>query len=157
MTLDDLFLEKIAEWRPDNARETLEVVDPASGWTAVLVAECNDQVGTRAWELTLNRPTPVADLRAWADRAAAQVAGLLEPLKLLEVDVGQDTALLRSEAPRKRGEVLHYYEVLLKGKGEAVVRRFQAVRDGSKRREQESFALTHEALAKLIGDLAATA
>ena len=128
-----------------------------TGWKAVVTADCNEQVGCRAWELNLQRDTPAADLRTWAGRVSARATGLLEPLRLLELDPAMDTAVLRSDAPAKRGEVLHYYEILLRGKGEANVRRYQASRDGGRRREQVAFALTHEALAKLVRDLTADA
>jgi hypothetical protein len=151
MTLEEMLLQKLADWRPDKGRQTLTV--PAEGgWRASLTADTCDSVGCRVWELTLDRDTPVADLRAWADRLSSRASGLLEPLRLLELDPAQDTALLRSQAPAKRGETLFYYEVTLKSKGAAHVCRYQASRDGSPR-EQVAFALTHEALAKLAQDL----
>jgi len=155
MTLDELLLQKLAEWRPDKGRQTLDVADAGSGWQVVLATDCSDQVGCRVWELTLRQDKTRPDLRAWADRVAARTTGLLERLQLLEVDPSQDTALLRSQVPARRGDALHYYEVLLHGRGEAHVRRYQATRDGKKRREQIAFALTHEAVAKLVHDLTA--
>jgi hypothetical protein len=80
------------------------------------------------------------------------VTGLLEPLKLLEVDETQQEALLRSNTPTKKGEQLAYYEVHLFGTHRATVRRFQA-RHGESGREQVAYALTHEVLAKLAGDI----
>ena len=157
MTLENLLLEKLAEWRFDTGRQSLTVADAGSGWTAAVAAECCDSVGCRVWELTLTRDRPAGDLRARADRLSARATGLLEPLRLLELDPAQDVALLRSQAPSRRGEALFYYEVSLKSKGAATVRRFQATRDGSGRREQVPFALTHETLAKLAQDLAAEA
>jgi hypothetical protein len=154
MTLDGLLLEKLAEWRPDNGRQTLNVAD-GNGWHVALTADCSDQVGCRVWELALRRDSTTRDLRAWAERVAARTTGLLEPLRVLEVDPGKDTAVLRSQAPARRGEALHYYEVLLHSRGEATLRRYQATRDGTKHREQIAFALTHEALAKLAHDLTA--
>jgi len=157
MTLDELLLQNLADWRPDKGRQTLDVADDGSGWKAALATDCSDQVGCRVWELSLRRDKASDNLRAWADRVAARATGLLEPLTLLELDTAKDTALLRSQAPARCGEVLHYYEVLLHGRGEVHVRRYQATRDGSKRREQIPFALTHEALAKLVHDLTAEA
>jgi hypothetical protein len=163
MTLENLLLEKLAEWRPDNnGRQTLTVADPDSGWRVAVAAEQCDSVGCRIWELSLTRTRDRAadhlgELRAWADRLGARATGLMEPLRLLELDPAQEVALLRSQAPAKRGEALFYYEVTLtvRSKGEANVRRYQATRDGNSRREQVPFALTHEALAKLAQDIAA--
>ena len=73
------------------------------------------------WELTLTRPEGAlsTDLKTRAERTAARVTGLLEPLRLIEVDAGRDAALLRSTAPQKRGDDLYYYEVELKTGGGA--------------------------------------
>jgi hypothetical protein len=154
---DESLLRNLAEWRPDSGRQTLTLTDAATGWTAAVTAEANDVVGCRAWELSLSRPAPVADLRGWAERSAARVSGLMEPLRLVEIDPEKGPAQLRSETPAKRGEKVLYYEVLLQSQGRASVRRYQATRNGNEKREQIAFALTHEALAKLLGDLAASA
>jgi hypothetical protein len=81
------------------------------------------------------------------------VTGLLEPLRLIESDAESDTALLRSAAPQRRGDDLFYYEVELKS-ASAGVRRYQSSATGAAR-QQVAFPLTHEALAKLTGDLTA--
>ena len=54
--------------------------------------------------------------------------------------------------PAKKGELLAYYEVRLSGLTPRVVRRFAAT--GPRAAGQVAFALTHEALAKLAGDIA---
>jgi hypothetical protein len=97
------------------------------------------------------------DVQAWGERAAVRVKGLLEPLRLLEVDGVRHAALLRSQEPAQRGDALAYYEVLLQGDGGASVRRYQGTRQGDKRREQVPFSLTHEVLARLADDLIAAA
>ena len=156
MTLNELLLQKLAEWRFDTARQTLTVPHPESGQTAAVAADCADRVGCRVWELNLTRPEAAsADLKARAERVASRATGLMESLRLVEVDAGRDTALLRSAAPQKGGDELSYYEVLLHGRG-AGVRRYQAPAQGGARR-QVAFPLTHEALAKLAGDLTADA
>jgi hypothetical protein len=152
MTLENRLLEKLSEWRPESARSTLTVTGGA-GQTVVLTADRNDDIATRLWEMTLTRGQPVADLKGWAERISERVTGLLEPLKLVEVDSERGVAQLRSESPANRDETLGYYEVLLHSRGEANVRRYQAAANGSKRREQVGFALTHEVLAKLVNDL----
>jgi hypothetical protein len=108
------------------------------------------------WELILTRTGDAPEgltLKAWAADVADRVTGLLEPLKLVEVDDARGEALLRSEAPAQKGARVAYYEVRLFGPGRAVVRRFTASRTESGR-EQTAFALTHEVLAKLAGDIA---
>ena len=102
MNLNDLLLQKLAEWRFDNGRQTLTVAHPETGCTAAVVADCADRVGCRLWELNLTHAGAgrAADLKTRAERLAGRATGLMEPLRLIEVDAGRDTALLRSAAPR---------------------------------------------------------
>jgi hypothetical protein len=157
MNLDELLPQKLAEWRFDNNRQTLTVTSPESGWAVDVTAACSDAVGCKLWDVALRPLAPKVglDLKAHAERLAGRVTGLLEPLKLIEVDAVRRTAQLRSEEPAQRGDELHYYELLLDGDGAALVRRYRAGRAGTPRREQEAFTLTHEALAKLVRDLTA--
>jgi hypothetical protein len=157
MTLDDMLLRRLAEWRPDSARTTVTTGPADDGWSVTLTAEANDQLACRAWELSVSRSQPVEDLKGWAERLGGRATGLLEALRLLEVDPEQGVAQLRSGSPTQRGEEVLYYEVLLRRSGSAELRRYRAARDGSKKREQVAFALTHEALGKLVNDLAVTA
>jgi hypothetical protein len=155
MSLESTLLEKLADYCPDG-RQPLVV--PGEPWAVTLTADRADQLGCLVWELALRRSAPPAGanpLQAWAERVAGRVTGLLEPLKLLEVDSLRDEALLRSEEPTPRGGKLFYYELLLKGRGEALLRRYHGAHNGQARREQVAFAVTHEALAKLVADLTA--
>lgn len=157
MTPNETLLQKLANWRPTEGRQTLHVSYGDSGWSLFLTADRVDDLGCQAWEVLLKRATRPSDagtLESWAKEVADRVTGLLEPLKVVEVDVVRDQALLRSEKPTQRGNHLHYYEVLLTGKHEALVKRFQTLPTEG-RRWQVSFVLTHEALAKLVSDLAA--
>jgi hypothetical protein len=77
----------------------------------------------------------------------------MEPLKVIEVDSVGKQAQLRSESPLERGDKRFYYELLLSGLGVATLRRYQTD-SGNGKRAQTTFALTHEALAKLAGDVA---
>jgi hypothetical protein len=152
-TLDETLLQRLADWRPDSPAQALELT-AEDGWKATVRAECVDVVGCRLWEVQLTSPAPAADaLKDRAERIASRVTGLLEPLRLVEADAGLSTALLRSDRPLQRGPERFYYEVELRGQTTSV-RRFQAARPGA-RRQQVAFALTHEALAKLVADLAA--
>lgn len=160
MTLENRLLQELGDWRPaGDGRHTLAVTDEAAGWNVAVTADRQDQVGCIVWELALRRasepPTQDASaaLRGWAERVAGRVKGLLEPLAVVEVDPPSGVALLRSNEPTHRADALAYYEVLLKGVREAVVRRFKG--GVGQRREQVPFALTHEVLARLAADLTA--
>lgn len=160
MTLAETLRQKLAEWQPGDGRHELSVSDPGTGWNASLTSDHADALGCLVWEMTLRRtgeagPADPAALRAWADRVACRATGLLETLKVIEVDAPQQIAMLRSQEPARREDDLFYYEVLLKGTGEANVRRYHASRSAASRREQTAYALTHEAIAKLAADLIA--
>jgi hypothetical protein len=154
MTLENKLLQNLAKWRfPLGDRRTLTATE--GGWAVTVHADSADTVGCHVWEVALARANPAAgvDLKARAAAVADSVTGLLEPLKLLEIDAPKGTALLRSEAPKQAGDNLFYYEVRLGADGSADARRYEAERTGAKRK-QIAFTLTHEALAKLADDLA---
>jgi hypothetical protein len=155
MSLDARLLEKLAKWRPDSDRGILTVKDAAGGWSAAVTAECVDVVGCRLWELSLCRSaeTPAVDLKERAEQICQRATGLMEPLRLVEMDRLHHTALLRSEQPGQLGEERFYYEVLLEGSESATIRRYQTPNQDEPRRRQVAFTLTHEALAKLVRDL----
>jgi hypothetical protein len=160
MSLSATLLEKLAEWRPGRGRQTLNVPDEGAGWAVSVTADRADELGCLVWELAVRRSAPLAGgdaaaLRAWGDRIAARARGLLETLKVVEVDAERDEAILRSDAPSAKGDDRFYYEVHLKGTGSAAVRRYHGSLAGNGKREQIAFALTHEALARLAADLAA--
>jgi hypothetical protein len=157
MNLTESLLPRLSEWKPAGAgRHSWSGAIPEAGWTVQLTADKADSLSCLVWELALARAgaAPAGlTLRGWAEGVAARATGLLEPLKLLEVDEARGEAVLRSESPAKRGERLAYYEVRLAGLGRATVRRYTASRAAGGR-EQVAFALTHEVLAKLAGDIA---
>ncbi|MDY3554448.1 hypothetical protein R5W24_003572 [Gemmata sp. JC717] len=157
MTLSEKLLPKLSEWRPAGpGRHSFGQTFADEGWGVQLAADKTDALAALVWELALVRTgdAPAGlTLRAWAERTAARAVGLLEPLKVLEVDEVRGEALLRSAAPAKKGEQVAYYEVKLFGTARAELRRFAATRTASGR-TQVAFALTHEVLAKLAGDIA---
>jgi len=157
MTLAESLLPKLSEWRPaGDGRHSWSAAFPDAGWTVRLTADKADTLSCLVWELALARTGDAPEgltLKAWAAAVADRVTGLMEPLKLLEVDDARGEAVLRSEEPAKKGERLMYYEVKLHGLTQAVVRRFAATRAAGGR-EQVAFALTHEVLAKLASDIA---
>ncbi len=160
MTLNETLQARLAEWRPGRGRQTLNVPDPGAGWAVSLTADRADELGCLVWEMSVRRsqPLPGGDavaLRAWGDRIAGRARGLLEMLKVIEVDAERDEAILRSDVPAAKGEDRFYYEVHLKGSGAADVYRYRGSLAATGKREQVAFALTHEALARLAADLAA--
>jgi hypothetical protein len=60
--------------------------------------------------------------------------------------------MLRSDKPARRGDSHYYYELLLKGTREARLRRYQTTEAG-KSRTQVAFPITHEALARVVGEV----
>jgi len=135
----------------------LLIPDGGSGWAVELQADRCDELGCRVWEITLRRTrkteVQALTLQAWADRAAKRVTGLLEGLRVVEVDPQRNEALLRSDTPTSREQRVSYFEILLRGTKSATLRRFRAYQEPGHRREQVSFPLTHEALAKVVTDL----
>jgi len=108
------------------------------------------------WELVLERtaePPAELTLKGWAGAIAARVSGLSEPLLVYEIDDTRGEALLRSTSPARKDEALAYFELRLAGLKSATFRRFAALRNAAGR-AQVPFALTHETLAKLAGDIA---
>lgn len=157
MTLADILQAKLASWKPSGeGRHSWSETFPDAGWEAHLAADHNDVVGSLVWEFSLTR---IADapagltLKQWAAGIADRATGLLEDLKLVEVDDARQEAVLRSDDPTVKGDVASYYEIKLHGLAKAAVRRYRADRAAGTRREQVAFPLTHEVLAKLAGDI----
>jgi hypothetical protein len=157
MTLTESLLPRLSEWHPAGAgRHSWAENFQAAGWTVSVSADRADSLSCLVWELALTRtgdPRTAMTLKDWADAIAARASGLMEPLAVYEVDETRGEAILRSTKPTNKGENLAYFEVHLTGLANAVVRRFNAstVEPG---RSQTAFALTHESLAKLAGDIA---
>ena len=156
MTLDEILLQKLSDWHPDAGRHTFS--ESAAGWAVNVVVDRQDTVGCLVVDLSLTRtaiePPTDLTLRAWAERIAGRASGLLESLKVLEIDDTHSVAVLRSDKPARKGETIAYYEVRLTGTTAASVRRYQIIAKANQPREQVAFAVTHEALAKLVGDIA---
>ena len=159
MSWNETLLQKLADWRPEGpGRHALASTDDAAAWTATIEVNRNDQLGCLLWEASLRRSSPLGGtLQAWADRIAARVTSLIEPLAVIEVDATRNEALLRSEQPSRRGQGLLYFELRLKGTHEARLCRFQASQEEPKPRVQVSAPLTHEALVKFISDVVSPA
>ncbi len=154
MTLENLLLQSLDKWRPAS-RASHTVDHPESGWRVTLDAGLVDAIGVQLHTLRVARLHPLETtppLRERAEAIARRVSGLLEPLRLLEVDEGRGVAQLRSDAPALRGEARRYYELLRHDSGASELARYEST---SGPRQAVPFTLTHEALGKLVRDLAA--
>ncbi len=125
------------------------------GWTATVDAVSPDAHSVLSREIRLERATPGAgSVGAWAERVAERTAKLGDPLKVIEVDAGDERALLRSKAPRQREGKIVYQELLLTGTSQASLTRQQASNEPGEKRQQVPFAMTHEALEDFVGAVA---
>jgi len=154
MNRNEAVLGKLVDWRPPEGRQSLTITDETGGWATTLTVDRAEQLGCLVWELALRKGAPVAlPLNKWAERITKRATGLLESLKVVEIDDARGEALLRSESASPRDEQVSYYEVLLANAGQASLRRYIAPRVGPGKRVQTAYALTHEAIAKLAFDL----
>lgn len=159
MKLSKKLLNKLAE-DGSQGRQLVSVSDEsAQGWTATMTIDRADVVGCVIWELSLQcraAETWNADaLAARSERIAGSVTGLLEPLKLIEVDALRLEAQLRSDKPLERNDDLFYYEAKLQPCNTITLRRFRGSHAAGDKREQVSFTLTHDAIGKLVDDIVA--
>ncbi len=128
----------------------------ADGWNITLASEKTDSLSCALKELTLDRATPIKEeVGAWAQRVAANATGLMEPLRVIEVDASVGKALLRSDAPTVRDGKSLYYELLLTRteRTTANLHRYAGDRVGGEKREAVPFVLTHDAIIKLVVDI----
>jgi hypothetical protein len=157
MTLTESLLPKLSDWQPaGDGRHSWASAFPAEGWTVRIAADRADSLACLLWEMSMSRTAEPAEgftLKTWASAIASRVSGLSEPLSIYEVDESRGEAILRSESPSRKGELLSYFELRLSGLKSATVRRFASERSTSGR-TQVAFPITHEALAKLAGDIA---
>jgi hypothetical protein len=155
MTLASILQKKLANRYTDD--QTGGKTIQHQGWNVAFRPEAEDALSCSLWDVTLEReaPKPGGDPRAWAERVSRKATGLLEPLKLVEVDARKGVALLRSAEPTPQDPGLDYHEVELHGVNRATVRRFRGFHEAGKQREQIPFAVTYEALAKLIDGVTA--
>jgi hypothetical protein len=149
MTLENMLRKKLAE-PPESGPE---VVLAHQGWNVALTPAAHDTLSCALDDVRLQRDTGANDdPRPWAEHISRTVTGLLEALRLIEVDAPQHIALLRSAAPTPHDPGVDYYEVELHGTATARLRRFRGFQELGHKREQVPFTVTYEALAKLIGD-----
>ena len=132
----------------------------ADDWNAELNLDRTDGLASvvRSLKVTRQTPSPAgATLAGWGDHVAERVHGLLEDVRVIEVDSTIDRAILRSETPAVQGGRRSYYEIELHGTDAATVQRFTADRDAGTPRQTTGFTLTHEVLGRLVDDLTSAA
>ncbi|MSU79313.1 MAG: hypothetical protein EXS16_14635 [Gemmataceae bacterium] len=145
MTLANILRQQLNSSEPGGFHVSL------GDWGATVVVEKKDSMSCLLTELTVRNSTPAAqDVRTWGERIASRATGLLEPLRLLEADARLNQALLRSTAPMQRDGQSLYYEMALT-RDTATLHRY--VGQIGARRETIPFALTHDAIVKLVADI----
>jgi hypothetical protein len=154
MTLANTVRQKLSETPAADSRHEFTVAGEAGDWSLYLTAERRDAWTTVVWEMSLRRAVGGGGVAAWAQRIAQETSGLLECLRVIEVDDPHNQALVRSDPPTERAGKIFYYEVVLEGTSSALVRRFEGTHEAGTR-AQVPFVLTNEVLAKWVGDLAA--
>ena len=155
MTLANTLQKKLAEnTSPEHSAPN---VIQHQGWTVTFRPEAIDTLGCQLGDVTFQRETPqdTGDARAWGERICRKVTGLLEPLKLVEVDAGTQVALLRSAEPTPANPGLDYHEMELHGTNRAIVRRYRGFQEVGRKREPIPFTVTYDALAKVVDGITA--
>ena len=145
---------KIDEWPMGPGQQTLVIADDNAAWQASLTADRHDSVGCLVWELAWQalrsgRDVNSLSLDARAQQLAAGLSGVLESVRVVEVDPARHEALLRSSPSARRADAPLYYEVLVRDMSQVTIRRFRGGEPG-KPRQQVAFALTNETLARLV-------
>src|SRR2546423_4188302 len=152
MSLAETLSSKLAEWRPSAPGQSkVSEADPATGWSASLTVDKADALSCQLSELAVSRSTGRYETKAWADALTRRVTGLMEPLRVVEIDGLRDEAVLRSDTPTVRNDRRAHYELRLRNRDSAQLVCFSAAADPPAQREPAKFTLTPEGLAKLLG------
>jgi hypothetical protein len=150
MTLDDKLRKAIAAAVPPGPVSC----DDGTGRSVNVDLQKTDEMGCKVRSVQVHRTdVATAGLEPWARRTADRVTGLLEPLRLIELDPTRDEAILRSQKPAQKQGEIQYYEMHMSGSGDATLNRYLASQDSPERKPID-FVLTHEALGKLVEDVA---
>ncbi len=157
MTRDEKILEALTAWQPQgDGPHSHSITLDAPGAAIGITADRADVLSCELRELTAttgpSRACTPAELTERAVTTAGRVTGLLEPLKIYEVDATAGQALLRSATPTQRGDRLFYYELILTGHHAANLKRYSSGKPKTSR-ENVPYVLTHETIAKLGDDL----
>ena len=158
MKLSEVVLPKLADRQlPHGERTTVSFPDAAAGWGVTLTLDRCETISYLVWEIEVHAGPSAchqdATLAEWAKRVTADTKGLLEHLKVVEIDDVSSEALIRSDTPTIQGDHLAYYEIRLAGTTRATLCRYQSTHHTCSRRMQVPFALTREVLANLLDQL----
>jgi hypothetical protein len=154
MTLGETLLSRLAESRRTNGDRYIRHTDTAKGWSVTVEVEKTDALSCQVASVTCERLGGVApELGAWASALAKQVRGLMEPLRVVEIDQVRGEAILRSDAPTTRADRRAHFELHLFSNRKATLARYAAGLEPTSRRERVPFALTLESLGKLVDDM----
>jgi hypothetical protein len=142
--------DQLSRWQPSDGPSAFTA--DFGDWTVRIDAEQTDRIGCLVRELSVTRSaageSPIV-VGPWARKVAANAVGLLEPLRVIEVDGERNAAILRSDAPARAGDRAAYYEAALDGRGVGTLRRYVADVKAGTRRDAMPFALTRETIAKV--------
>lgn len=141
---------QLSRWQPSDGAS--EFTTDFGDWTVRIDAEQTDRIGCLVRELSVTRSAvgvaPIV-VGPWARNVAANAVGLLEPLRVIEVDGERNEAILRSDSPARTGDRAAYYEAILDGRGVGRLRRYVADVKAGTPRDAMPFALTRETIAKV--------
>jgi len=156
MTIAETLQPKLAKWSPaEPGRTNFSQKLEGTNWALALTADRVDTLGCLIWEAMLIRSggddIALPELKKRATQAADRATGLIEPLRVVEFDEVLGVAQIRSDSPTKRTSALAYYDVQY-GNRLIAIRRYEWSEE-LESRVQIAFALTHEAIAKLVDDL----
>ena len=150
-------VEPLAHARPGDAELPREVAVEDGGRRLAVHLTAAGPVGLAFSSLDFtpaDRADRAADaLRAWADRLAAKVTYLMEPLVVVEHDREAGELALRSGSPTVRKALRSYYEVLARRDGSVRLSRW-AYDETARRRSPATCQMTVEAVERLADDLA---
>jgi len=153
-SLADQVRQSLSDWKPASGDAvTFGQAFPDAGWQLSIAFEKSESLGGSVQRLELDRTADAPaglTLNAWAESVANRVSGLLEKLKVHEIDDLEGVAMLRSEGPQVRGTARNYYEVELTGTEKATVERYRGDTTPGSRRERIPFALTYEGIGQVV-------
>ncbi|MBS0263041.1 MAG: hypothetical protein JSS02_13945 [Planctomycetes bacterium] len=117
----------------------------------------NDTLSCAIQEIRATAPTVTSleQLQTWAEHLCQKVTYLLERIAPLEADATGPVVLVRSTPPAPEPDRICYYEILLQTPCQLLLRRYAQPASHAHRAACDMH-FTHEALAKLVGDILAT-